>query len=250
MALINGGTDIILVARRPSLDELMAASKAEEVLDVVPIALDAFVFLANSANPMASLSSEQIRAIYSGQVTDWAQVGGAPGPIRAFQRDRNSGSQELMEEMVMKGAAMVEAPDMLLETMSGPINAIGTEIWGIGYSVYYYATVMLPDPKVKLLAINGVTPSADTIRDGSYPLTTEVYAVILRESPWAPHIGGGRQGRPDRTSARILRDWLLTPAGQEVVVESGYVPLLVVNPSGQAASRLFVADQLRTPQAS
>lgn len=92
---------------------------------------------------------EQARAVlkateHTGKVVDWGSLGGR-GAIKAYQRDRNSGSQELMEALVMKGAPMIQAPDMLIETMIGAVNAIGREPAGIGYSVYYYATVMLRD---------------------------------------------------------------------------------------------------------
>lgn len=207
--LIQNNTDLILVARLPSEDEVKEASQAGVTLDVHPMALDAFVFLAHKDNPVRSLTLEQIRAIYSGKTTEWSALGGT-GEIHAFQRDQNSGSQELMENLVMKGVPMVEASDMIFMGMMGPINAIHDDPLGIGYSVYYYATFMLPDENVKLLGVEGVAPTSETIASREYPLVTEVYAVVRGDMP---------AGSP----AVMLRDWFLTNVGQETIEESGYV---------------------------
>ena len=222
MNLIENGTDLILVARAPSDDEQLAAQQAGVVLDVRPVARDAFVFLANSANPIDSLTLEQIRGIYTGEITDWVDLGWPDTKdhtsIIAFRRNPNSGSQELMETLVMQGEPMIEGPElMMLDTMSGVIKSV---IWvdtGIGYSVYYYVTYMVPHHtweanRLKTLAIEGVLPTRDTIRDQSYPLTADVYLVA-------------RQRMPVDSMAILLRDWLLSPGGQAVVEESGYVAL-------------------------
>ncbi len=209
--LIQKETDLILVARLPSDDEVKEAAKADVILEVRPMALDAFVFLVHKDNPVTSLTLEQIRSIYAGEIADWSELGGA-GEINAYQRDRNSGSQELMEELVMKGRSMSDAPNMIFPSMMGPISAIHDDTLGIGYSVYYYATFMLPDENIKLLGVEGVHPNSETIASGVYPLATEVYVVVRADMP------------PD-SFAIALRDWFLTDAGQETVKESGYVPI-------------------------
>jgi phosphate transport system substrate-binding protein len=210
--LITGEADFILVARSPSADELVAADVEGVMLDVRPAALDAFVFLANAGNPVDGISLEQARRIYTGDIANWAVLGGPLQSIQAYQRDPNSGSQELMEALVMPGAPMIEAPDMLLSTMAGPVNAIHDDAAGIGYSVYYYAAFIMPDEQVKLLAVEGVAATSESIAQRAYPLTAEVYAAV-------------RQGMPADSPAVLLRDWLLTPDGQAAVAASGYVPL-------------------------
>ena len=210
--LIKGEADFILVARSPSADELVAANVEGVMLDVRPVALDAFVFLVNAGNPVDSISLEQARRIYTGDIANWSVLDGLDRPIQAYQRDANSGSQELMEALVMQGAPMIEAPDMILFTMAGPVNAIHDDVAGIGYSVYYYAAFIMPDEQVKLLALEGVVPTWESIAQRAYPLTTEVYAAV-------------RQGMPADSPAVLLRDWLLTPDGQAAVAASGYVPL-------------------------
>jgi phosphate transport system substrate-binding protein len=211
--LIEGQADFILVARAPSEDELEAARKSDVTLDVRPVALDAFVFLVNAENPVDDLALETVRDIYAGRITRWEEGDVNGEPITTYQRNRNSGSQELMERLVMQGTPMVDSPDMMiLVSMLGPINAVAEDRLGIGYSVYYYTAFILPDRRVKRIAIDGVVPMSANIADRTYPLTTEVYAVVREDTP---------QGSP----ARMLRDWLLTDEGQAVVAESGYVPL-------------------------
>lgn len=212
--LIEGSADLILVARAPSKDELNAAEGKGVTLDVRAVALDAFVFLLNVQNPVDDLTIENVRDIYTGEITNWAKLGAAGdvAQIQPYQRNPNSGSQELMETLVMKGRPMIDAPEMILESMMGPIHAIADDRWGIGYSVYYYAMFIFPHEQVKMIAIDGVEPTSDNIAKRSYPLTTEVYAVV-------------REGMSQDSTAMMLRDWLLTREGQAAIAESGYVPL-------------------------
>ena len=210
--LIGGGTDLILVARAPSESELREAKARGVALDVRPVALDAFVFIASVENPVDGLTVAQARAIYTGDITNWKKLGGPDVPIQAYQRNEDSGSQELMEALVMQGAEMIDAPSLILPTMMAPIYALRDDPAGIGYSVYYYVTFMLPDPDVKLLAVDGVKPTSETIGNRSYPLTAEVYAVVRGDAA----AGSG---------AVLLRDWLLTDAGRAAIAASGYVPM-------------------------
>jgi len=212
MNLIEGNADLILVARPPSEDELDAAGHNGTVLDVQAVALDAFVFLLNVENPVDDLTLEAVRDIYTGSITSWTELGVAGQQIQAYQRNPNSGSQELMETLVMRGERMIDAPDMILESMMGPIHAIAEDRWGIGYSVYYYAVFIFPHEQVKLVAINGVEPTSESIAKSVYPLTTEVYAVV-------------REDMPEDSTATMLRDWLLTEEGQAAIQESGYVSI-------------------------
>lgn len=209
--LINKDADFIIVARMPSDDEIRQAGIKGVKLDIRPVALDAFVFLGHVDNPVESLTLDQIRDIYTGKTTEWDGLGGT-GEINAYQRNPNSGSQELMDDLVMQGRRMVDAPDMIFPGMMGPINAISSDPQGIGYSVYFYASFMLPDENVKLLGIEGVVPTSKTIANGDYSLATEVYAVV-------------RADMPTDSTAVMLRDWLLIGDGQNTVEESGYVPI-------------------------
>jgi phosphate transport system substrate-binding protein len=211
--LIERRTDLILVAREPSPDEQELARRETVELDVQPIALDAFVFLLNSQNAVGDLTLAQIRDIYSGRIKNWREVGGSYAEIHPYQRTRNSGSQELMRSLVMNERKMIKATDMLTGTvMASPFLAIDDDVQGIGYSVYFYQEFMSPPAAVKACAVEGVLPSSENIRSRKYPLVTEVYVVVRRDLS------------PDHAAVR-LRDWLLKPTGQQVVADSGYVPI-------------------------
>jgi phosphate transport system substrate-binding protein len=154
---------------------------------------------------------------------NWQEVGGTDLPITAFQRERNSGSQETMESLVMKGFTMPPADQSIIGYgMGGPYLRLNDTPGGIGYTFYYYHFVQSPEspalldpnyePSMKVCKINGVMPSPATIGNHTYPFVTEVLAVV-------------RKGTPRESSAARLRDWLLTPEGQALVKESGYVPI-------------------------
>ena len=210
--LINGEADLILVARAPSNEERDLAALSGIDLIIQPVALDAFVFIVNEDNPIDGLSLDEIRDIYTGKLTDWGQVGGPTAEIHPYQRDEQSGSQQLMRTLVMKDLPMIDAPLMVLLKMIAPFYAISEDPLGIGYSVYYYEEYMAPNEKVKLLAVDGIKPDHETIQTRHYPFTTEVYVVVRADSP------------PGSVAVR-LRDWLLSAAGQGMVEESGYVSI-------------------------
>jgi phosphate transport system substrate-binding protein len=210
--LIEGKADLILVAREPSQDELDAAKDKQVTLETRAVALDAFVFILNHQNPVNSLTTKQIQEIYTGKITRWDQVGGPAQEINPYQRNENSGSQELMKTLVMKDLTMIAAPDMILEGMMGPINRIGEDVQGLGYSVFFFEQFMAPNEKLKLCGVDGVVPGGETIRARAYPFATEVHAAI-------------RTDLGPASNARKLRDWLLTAAGQATIKKSGYVPV-------------------------
>jgi phosphate transport system substrate-binding protein len=210
--LINGEADLILVARSPSMEEIELAQLSGVELDIRPVALDAFVFIANENNPVDGLSLDEIQRIYTGELTNWDQVGGPQGEIHPYQRDEQSGSQQLMLTLVMKGLPMVDAPILILLKMIAPFYAISEDLQGIGYSVFYYEENMAPKEKIKLLAVDGIKPDHELIQTHQYPFTTEVYMVVRADSPL-------------KSIAMHLRDWLLSPTSQEIVEQSGYVPI-------------------------
>ena len=173
--LIESKVDVLLEARLPSPDELAEASAKGVELETHAFALDAFVFLVNTNNPTENMALATLRDIYAGKITTWSGAGidlGDPAAqIHAYQREPNSGSQELMKQMVMGPTPIVNAPEMIVQTMVGPYNAIGGnpvtgeggDRLGLGFSVYYYAAVMFSNPQVKMIGVDGVKPASATI---------------------------------------------------------------------------------------
>lgn len=209
--LIRGKADIILVARTASEDELELADSANVSLITKPVALDAFVFIANINNPVNSLTTKQIQDIYTGEIIRWNEVGGTDSLIHPYQRNANSGSQELMLSLVMKDLQILDLPEMILIGMMGPINVITYDHDGLGYTVYFFEQFMAPNDSLKLLAVEGTRPDSNTLKNKSYKYTTEVYVVI-------------RDDLNVSSSAYQLYRWLLLEEGQAVVEESGYIP--------------------------
>ena len=210
--LIDKKCDLIFVSE-PSDDLIQRASAAGVTYEMVGIGRDGFVFVCNKQNPVNSLTLDQIRAIYTGQITSWKEVGGEDIPIIAYQREANSGSQNLMEKMVMQGLKMAEAPaEYRIDSMYGLIDSVAAyenSRSSLGYSIYVYAKEQYVKDSIKFLSINGVYPTDDTIADGSYPLSKIVYAVFRSDEP---------AGSP----VRRLVAWLLTEEGQKAVMAGGY----------------------------
>ena len=210
--LIWGNADILLVyAPSPAVAENAKSNNVS--LEMAPIGRDGLVFLVNIANPVESLTPQQIVSIYSGETLNWKNVGGEDAQIKAFQRPYRSGSQTMMDELVMKGAPMAEAePEFVIGEMGGLIEAVAqfdNAQSAIGYNVYYFVSQMEINENVRMLAVDGVVPSTQSISDGSYPFISDFYAVI-------------RADTPEDSPARILYNWIQSADGQNLVTHEGY----------------------------
>ena len=211
--LINGDTDLILVTY-PSEDEQKLAQEKNVELEIVPIVKEAFVFFVNKSNTVNNLTLEQIQKIYTGQIKSWKDVGGDNQRIIPFQRPENSGSQSGMLALVMKGQKMmVPTTETLAYTMADIVDVISDYDNGknaIGYSYYYYANTMYSKDNMKFLAVDGIEPTYDNIKNGLYGIQTAYYAVI-------------RKDEAKDSDARKLLEAMKSERGQEVAKEAGYV---------------------------
>lgn len=212
--LVDGTADLLLVAEGGE-DSYAYRDSNAKTWRMEPIAAETLVFFVNADNPVENLTLDQVREIYSGRITNWSQVGGSDAPIQAYQRPTGGGSQAIMDKEVMGDLPMM-APanaDYVVASMEGIIQAV--RAWddqpdAIGYTVYYYASDMGMADGLKLLSIDGVSPTDETIRDGSYPIHTAYYAVMDAETPADSPTG-------------ILFDWLLSQEGQNLIAHEGYV---------------------------
>lgn len=213
MNLINGHADLILVAREPSADEAQAARKEGVTLDLLPVALDAFVFVVNTKNPIDSLSLDQIRGIFDGTIKNWKEVGGKDEPIMPLTRNQNSGSEELMKSLVMKGREIIHSTVRpRIKTMGELIKDVARIPNAIGYTLYFYENAIAPNPNKKVIAVNQIPPIPITVATGRYPLVAPVYAVTRKDL---------KEGTPTAK----LREWLLTQQGQQTVAASGLIQI-------------------------
>jgi len=215
--LIDNKADLTLSARTMSPDEKKYADAAGVSLIETPIALDAFIFVVHPNNPIKSLSIKQIQDIYTSKITNWSEVGGNNAKINPYIRNANSGSQELMESLVMKDLEFMEFPESpetpsyTIGSMSMVFDIVGTDVNAICYSVYYYREMILRETRTKIVAIDEISPKKETISNISYPLTAEVYAII-------------RSDLDKSAMAYKLYELLQTENGKRVIAESGYVP--------------------------
>ena len=213
--LFLGTADLIFVTH-PSENELAEAQNRGIELEIIPIVKDALVFLVNVENPVDGVSLKQLKDIYTGDITSWKQLGGLDETIVPYQRTQNSGSQTLMLKLLMDGMEPMNPPAEwvaaamgdLVEVISGYDNARDA----VGYSMFYYVNNMYGNSQFKLLGVDGVKPSRDTITRGEYPLEDYYYAVIRKDTP-------------ADSPARHLIDWLLTDEGQTLAARAGYIPL-------------------------
>ncbi|MCL2597564.1 MAG: substrate-binding domain-containing protein [Paludibacter sp.] len=220
--LIDNQTDLIIVARKMSADEKQYAGSAGVSLIETPIALDALDFILNAQNSVNSLLVGQIQNIYLGNITNWNEVGGADEEIIPFIRNANSGSQEMMNEIVMNNTGMPDwtvslsdAEDMTLWSMTAVYEELLSHPNGICFTPHYYREYMVNNiftaDKIKTLAVNGIMSDKNSIKNNTYPFVANVYVSV-------------RSDLDKSSMAYKLYKWLQTSAGKAVIAESGYVP--------------------------
>lgn len=213
--IANGNADILLVYEAAEDTKAYLDTVGTE-LEITPLGRDALVFINNEQNPVENLTQQQLIDIYTGNVTNWNEVGGEDLEIIPYQRVATSGSQSLFMKLLMKDIVPMDAPMELRPAEMGmlidELARYNNEGNALGYSVFYYASYMYQQPGLKMIAVDGVQPSDETIADGSYPLLNEYYLVI-------------RADEPEDSPARQLRNWILTDEGRAAIIEAGYIPM-------------------------
>jgi phosphate transport system substrate-binding protein len=214
-ALINGTVDIANASRAIKPEEVdEAKANGIEPLEF-PVAQDAIAVVVNPSNPVDQLNMAQISAMYTGQITNWKDVGGEDRPIVLLSRESNSGTYVFfLEEVIRQGdgdSDLLFSPDTLLLPSSEGISAeIRQNPNVIGYDGLGYVTA---DQKTLAVAVSPtgpyVKPSLATVVDGSYPISRPLFMYT--------------PGPPTGAQKAYL-DWILTE-GQQQVRDLGFVPL-------------------------
>lgn len=216
-ALANGTVDIANASRAIKKEEIAAMqAKGVDPQEFI-VARDAIAVIVNLHNPVERLTLPQISAIYSGEITNWSQVGGEDRPIVRLSRETNSGTHVyFLEEVLRLGnpdLPVFFSPDTLLLPSSEGItaevrdnpNAIGYD--GLGYVV----------PEVKVLGIAETAggeyyyPSVETVNNHTYPIARDLYMYTA--------------GPPSPTEQAYL-DWIFSAPAQKIVAELGFVPVV------------------------
>lgn len=213
--LVDGDFDIILAYEMSEEAKAYCEEKNVE-LEYDVIGVDALVFIAGKENSVEGISSEQIKEIYRGNITNWNQIGGDNEKIIPYQRNKDSGSQTLFDKLINLGDELMEAPaDTKIDSMIGLLEAVAdyeSSKNALGYTVYYYLTNMEADfyEQSKLLCVDGVYPTKDSIASGEYPYTNEFYVVIKKSAP-------------TDSPERILYNWIISEQGKKLVEQENYV---------------------------
>lgn len=227
MNLLSGRADLIFTEQFSRDTEAMAAGSGREII-MEPMAVDALVFIINSDNPVQSLTAQQLQQIYSGQVTNWQELGGSDEKIIAYQANQNTPAHRAMD-VFMHGRSLME-PDRLYtfdsergfeETAADYINVPGA----IGYTFYSYTDTLHIEKGIKILAVDGISPNYMTISHGFYPYLQYLYCSRLKEADPETGMQTGTEEALRRENAERLLTWLGGDQGRRLLKEAGYIPV-------------------------
>ncbi|MDO4289469.1 MAG: phosphate ABC transporter substrate-binding protein [Eubacterium sp.] len=164
-------------------------------------AYDGIAMITHPSNPVTSISSEDLTKIYTGEITNWSQVGGNDAPIVVVSREDGSGTRTAVEELLgfenkLKSDATVkEGNGNVQTTVAGNENAIG------------YVSLTFVDDTVKKLEVDGVEATVENVLNKSYPISRP-FLVVYNES------------KVDDTTKAFL-DFLMSDEGQNIVEKEG-----------------------------
>lgn len=163
-----------------------SAGGAEGDLAFTPVAWDALVIITSPANPVSSITLQQLHDVYYGKITNWKDLGGRDEPIDAYAVASPGDGVEysLRRLMFGRGNQPVAAPRLYVNT-SKLEEAVTLDPKAFGATTL--ANVR-GNPKIKVLSIDGVAPNASTISSGSYPLFTPLYLVSNNANPKAADV--------------------------------------------------------------
>ncbi len=203
-------TDIFFGAF-PSQEQISYAKMQNTEFEYTEIGKEGFIFFVNKDNPITSLTSEQIKGIYSGKITNWKEVGGKDEKIIAFQRNQGSGSQSMLIRFMGNTPIMSAPTEEVNDFMSGIINQVAdykNYSNSIGFSFRYYFETLIANPNVKMISVDGIEPTLQNITNETYPIVTSLYAVTYKDNK--------------NENVEKLINWILSDEGQELVEKTGY----------------------------
>ena len=228
-ALINGEVDLILVPyASPAVRE--QAQQAGVELEYSQVAAEALIFITPKDNTAANITGDQVREIYlRNGISNWSELGGPDRGLVPICRNADSGSQSQMDNLILNGQAMDPTiqENYVELTMEGMLEQVAyyhsggmfdepTDTYALGYTLFTYLEDMDSftgiGSELKILNYEGVAATAESIADGSYPLSDGYYAVIRADLP---------QDHPARAVVR----WLRSPTGPEALLRQGFIPV-------------------------
>lgn len=221
-AILEGTCNIANSSRPIKASELAKGKETGKNILEHKVALDALVVVVHPSNPVKDLSVAQLKAIFTGAVTNWSQVGGPSQPIVIYSRESNSGTYAFFKEHILSNADFAATAQTLPGTAAIK-NAVSKDPKSIGYGgAAYFAgkggTKILPIKQSKdTAAVNPILPDGHVdepkIRSLEYPIARYLYCYTVGEPAGA---------------AKAFLDWIKSAEGQKLVRDEGYVPLIDV----------------------
>jgi len=214
--LINGTCDIANASREAKKKEINTARARSSKLVGTKVAKDGLAIVVHASNNVKNLTMDQLRAIYSGKIRTWNEVGGdSSANIVVIGRDSSSGTYGFFQEAVLGGGSY--RSDMLsMPTNAAVAQAVAQSKNAIGYVGMAYAWKEEKAGRCKVLSISrkkgepGLEPTDDNVLSGRYPLFRYLYMYTL--------------GSPKGLAAEFIK-FALSQEGQALVHKSGYLPL-------------------------
>jgi len=204
-AIIDGTAQLGMSSRRAKSTEMSAGAAKGVTLKPTIVAYDGIGVIVNQGNPLSTLSKRQVEQIFAGDVTDWSQVGGSPGPISVYTRNTSSGTYSDFKELAMKKRDYASSS----QKMAGN-EQIAAEVAKNPNGIGYVGLAYLSDPGIKTVAIGGALPSEAS--------------VIAKEYPYARPTFYYTNGEAQGEAAKFL-DFTLSDEGQRIVRKVGFVPV-------------------------
>jgi phosphate transport system substrate-binding protein len=210
-ALVNGTADLAMASRSASESELRKAADRGQPLVETVVGFDAIAVIVHPDNPVGTLTVEQLRGLFDGTITNWAELGGPDRPVQALSRESNSGTFVFFSEHVLNKGDLGPAA-RLMPSSSAIVQSVAQDVGSIGYVGLEYSH----KAPVKLVALKAsptapaVEPAEVTVRDKTFPLARPLFLYSL--------------GAPQGAAAEFL-DWVVSPAGQELIADLGGIPL-------------------------
>jgi len=204
-ALINKTTDFANSSRDIKEEEVTQGKAAGVDPVTTVVAKDGVVIIVNSANAVADITEENLGKVYRGEITNWKELGGADAPIVLLSRDSSSGTYGFMQDEVIGKDGKFAKSTRNLQSTQAIVDEVSKNANGIGYIGLGYENA-----SIKPVTVDGVESTVDTVLDGTYALSRPLNMI----SNGAP-VG----------VAKAYVDWILSPAGQKLVADQGFVPL-------------------------
>jgi len=209
-ALLDGTTDIAMASRQMKMSEKMKLSEMKKQISEVIIAYDALSVVVNRQNKVSKLTRQQLEDIFTGKITNWKEVGGEDMAIVAYSRESSSGTFEFFKEHVMskknfaQGILNMPATGAIIQSVSQTKGAIGY----VGLA--YVDKSKVKDIVVSYDGVKYVEASIANAKNKTYPIVRPLYYYY---------------DKSDEQKVKSFVDFLLSPKGQAIVLQEGYIPL-------------------------